>query len=150
MRGQLYQSILAGITPSAAYIGSMQKSRPTTRIYGEKRSYALNPHRSNTDKHHRPARRAETARATGSEALTPLRSDGRGGSSRLVTTWPLLMPTKSPDFGCDGAIGEPFFLHEQAAGEDLRERRRGRREARVSDRRRRWWRRRLAYLTWEK
>jgi hypothetical protein len=36
--------------------------------------------------------------------LTPLRSEGREANSFLVTTWPLLKPTKRPVFGCLGAI----------------------------------------------
>ena len=36
--------------------------------------------------------------------LTPLRSEGRGANSFLVTMWPLFKPTKRPVFGCFGAI----------------------------------------------
>uniref|UniRef100_A0A2P2KIU9 Uncharacterized protein MANES_06G149300 n=2 Tax=Rhizophora mucronata TaxID=61149 RepID=A0A2P2KIU9_RHIMU len=36
--------------------------------------------------------------------LTPLRSDGRGGKSLLVTMCPLFNPTKRPELGCFGAI----------------------------------------------
>jgi hypothetical protein len=36
--------------------------------------------------------------------LTPLRSEGRGANSFLVTTWPLFKPTKRPVLGCFGAI----------------------------------------------
>lgn len=35
---------------------------------------------------------------------TPLRSEGRGANSFLVTTWPLFNPTKRPVLGCFGAI----------------------------------------------
>lgn len=38
------------------------------------------------------------------EQLTPLRSEGRGANSFLVTIWPLFKPTKRPVFGCFGAI----------------------------------------------
>jgi len=36
--------------------------------------------------------------------LTPLRSEGRGANSFLVTMWPLFAPTQRPVFGCFGAI----------------------------------------------
>lgn len=36
--------------------------------------------------------------------LTPLRSEGRGANSFLVTMWPLFNPTKRPVLGCFGAI----------------------------------------------
>lgn len=36
--------------------------------------------------------------------LTPLRADGRGANSLLVTTCPLFNPTAMPVLGCFGAI----------------------------------------------
>jgi hypothetical protein len=49
----------------------------------------------------------------------------------LVTTWPLLIPTKSPDFGCVGAMRRNPFLH-RSKGREIKCL--GRRRARVSDR----------------
>uniref|UniRef100_A0A2P2KIT2 60S ribosomal protein L36 n=1 Tax=Rhizophora mucronata TaxID=61149 RepID=A0A2P2KIT2_RHIMU len=37
----------------------------------------------------------------------PLRSDGRGANSLLVTICPLFNPTKRPELGCFGAITSP-------------------------------------------
>ena len=124
--------IQAKLLPHNRLVKSIQPAKPKDP----------RPNNSTTNKanHQHVAKKDESR-------LTPLRWDGRGGSSRLVTTWPLLMPTKRPDLGCVGAMSpNPLPAHAQTKGEISLS---GSREARVSDR---LWRRRRgaegAYLTW--
>lgn len=45
--------------------------------------------------------------------LTPLRAEGRGANSFLVTMWPLFNPTNRPVLGCLGAISPVKKINKQ-------------------------------------
>ena len=95
--------IQAKLLPHNRLVKSIQPAKPKDP----------RPNNSTTNKanHQHVAKKDESR-------LTPLRWDGRGGSSRLVTTWPLLMPTKRPDLGCVGAMSpNPLPAHAQTKGE---------------------------------